>query len=292
MKSILVVSLIIGLFACNNTKVQHNKQTAASLFMKSDKKQVPEIVSEQPERYDEVGHHGPAIENEFYALRLYFNNSGSIDVYSKSQQRLELSETEWYPDSLMQMQGYGSDQYKVGKTVGLGGIKLWDGTNVLDLVATKGRIARVTDNDSTSSMEMIAKGVAYKNDTVDIKIKVTVWGGNRMARVEASELNNKDVQFATGINHHPGNQFINENGYAIVWGKHPEDVAINPGEIGSAIIYDPALMDTIQNRDDQLLLISKPMHYLSTEITTVSERESEINTLPLLEDFVKQQVKK
>lgn len=287
MKNIVFAAIAIVTFSCN---VQEHKHTAVSLFMKSDSTQVVEVSSEQADLFTVIGHHGPAVENEYYALRFYFNNSGSIDVYSKSKQQLELEETIWYPDSLMQTQGYGSDQYKVGPTVGLGGIKLWDGEKVLNLVATKGRIARVENNDSSSSMELIAKGIAYMNDTVDIMMKVTVWSGNRMAKVEAFSLTDKEVHFVTGINHHVGHKVKNETNYALSWGIHPEDVAINPGIIGGAIIYDETLLDTTIEQENQLLFISKPLKYISTQITTVSEHDIELNTLSVFEDFVKKQI--
>ena len=59
-------------------------QTARSLFMKSDGKQVSEIFSDSGNEYKTVGHHGPAVENTYMALRIYFNDSGAIDVYSKT----------------------------------------------------------------------------------------------------------------------------------------------------------------------------------------------------------------
>ena len=63
---------------------QGKAQTATSLFWRADSLQVSEIVSQQAVQYNFVGHHGPAVENSHCALRIYFNDSGAIDVYSKS----------------------------------------------------------------------------------------------------------------------------------------------------------------------------------------------------------------
>ena len=65
-------------------------QTATSLFWRSDSLQIKEIISEQAVQYTFVGHHGPAVENSHCALRIYFNDSGAIDVYSKSGKQMEL----------------------------------------------------------------------------------------------------------------------------------------------------------------------------------------------------------
>lgn len=42
----------------------------------------------------------------------------------------------------------GADYYKVGPTVGLGGIRLWDGENVLPLDPVSKRTARVVKEGS------------------------------------------------------------------------------------------------------------------------------------------------
>ena len=126
MKRLLVSYLI--LLVC----VTASAQTAHSLFWRSDSLQVDEIVSETANQYKKVGHHGPAVENSHMALRLYFNDSGAIDVYSKSGRGMELEHYLWYPTSIQQTEnGAGCDEYRVGKTVGLGGIALWDGEDEL-----------------------------------------------------------------------------------------------------------------------------------------------------------------
>ena len=43
--------------------VSLDAQTAKSLFLKSDGKQVAEIYSKSGNEYKTVGHHGPAVEN-------------------------------------------------------------------------------------------------------------------------------------------------------------------------------------------------------------------------------------
>ena len=74
-------------------------QTAKSLFWRSDSLQVSEIVSETGDQYRKVGHHGPAVENSHLALRIYFNDSGAIDLYSKSGRGMELERYLWYPSA-------------------------------------------------------------------------------------------------------------------------------------------------------------------------------------------------
>ena len=60
---------VILIFAFINTFVYSQNNTDVSLFMKkSPEKQLSEVYSESGDMYKTLGHHGPAIENEFLAL--------------------------------------------------------------------------------------------------------------------------------------------------------------------------------------------------------------------------------
>lgn len=280
---ILILATTVIILGCQ--PYIEKKLIDVSLAMKQSPEQIPKIDSDEADLYQQVLHHAPAIENEFFCLRLYFNNSGAIDVYSKQKQQLELEKAKWYPDSLMQAQGYGSDQYKVGSTTGLGGIKLWDGEKSIDLVASRGRWAKVSTNNISSTMEMLAKGVVYKTDTINVLIKVTVVVKDRWAQVEASVSGNKMVEFVTGVNYHSSSISFHHPGLIGTWGIHPEDVALKPEELGAALCYNEDDFSKFETTCNQMLLISKPTNSLKIKITSVSEKESEINTIELFKTF-------
>ncbi|GGA83445.1 hypothetical protein GCM10008015_25320 [Flavobacterium palustre] len=262
--------------------------TDNSLYMKADKiSYLTDIGSESGDLYQTIGHHGPAVENEWMALRIYFSDKVAIDVYNKAKKGLELKAAHWYPTAEQQKEGWGADYYKVGATVGLGGVKLWDGEKVVPLNPVTNRLAHVGKTATTSYMEMISRGVPYKGKKVDIKVRVTVFSGKREAKVEAFSLNGENVQFVTGVNYFKTCATKKGENYIAVWGKHPEDVAAEVVEVGAAIKYNPK--DYVKSTDDgtQYLLISKPAKYLTTEIVSASAKENEINNLEKLEAYVK-----
>jgi len=280
------LSFITALLFCFTCFAQNNTDT--SLYMKSDKiTYLTDIGSESGDLYKTIGHHGPAVENEWMALRIYFSDKVAIDVYSKAKPGLELKKAQWYPTPEQQKEGWGADYYKVASTVGLGGVKLWDGEKVVPLNPVSNRLARVGKTDTTSWMEMISRGVPYKGKKVDILVRVTVISGKREAKVEAQSLTGEKVQFVTGVNYFKDFQTKKGANYIAVWGKHPEDVAAEIVEIGAAIMYNPK--DYVKNNDDgtQYLLISKPTKKLETKIISSSAREQELNTLDKLEAYIK-----
>ncbi len=284
MKSILLTLTIFSITIA--TSLAQNK-TDASLFMRSDSVYTCEIQEPSGDLYRTIGHHGPAIENEWMALRLYFNNkAAAIDVYNKQKPGLELKSAKWYPSPEEQKNGLGADYYKAGSTVGLGGVRLWDGEKVVMLAPVSNRIVRVRKEGSISQMEMLSEDVPYKGKKVDILVRVTAYSGIREMRVEAFALTDDDVQFVTGVNYHKGQKVDKGYNYVISWGYHPEDVAAEKIKVGAAIIVNPD--NYVDKLDDgtQQLFITKPGKYTSHWVTSTIEKDKEIGTFKAFKDYV------
>lgn len=262
-------------------------QTAVSLFWKKDGTQVEEIVSDKADQYRQVGHHGPAVENSHMALRIYFNDSGAIDVYSKTGRGMELEKYRWYPDSLAQsLHGAGCDEYMVGKTVGLGGIALWDGDKEVKLTATKGRTARVGETPKGSYAEMIAYGVPYCGDTIDVSIRIDMFEKSREAKVTAKVLDGTKVMFLTGVNYHEGAKVSYGEDYISVWGVHPADVSSVPVPIGAGMFFSKSVFFDPEKTEDMVRIISKPVSKITTRVISASTKEAELNTAKRFEAYM------
>ncbi|MFB6318470.1 DUF4861 family protein [Saccharicrinis sp. FJH54] len=287
MKRIVTGFLLCAIFVAGAAQ----NKTDISLSKKGSGEQFKEIVSPTGDMYKLVEHHGPAVENEWIGLRLYFDYKCAIDVYNKTRPGLELAEAGWYPTPEQQKEGWGADQYKVGQTVGLGGVRLWDGEKELFLNPVKDRIARVRKEADFSQMEMLSEGIPYKGDSVDILIRVTVFSGFREAKVEAFALCDKPVEFLTGINYFPTTKTAKGENYICTWGMHPEDVAAYQLNIGGAIIYNPDDYSSISKAEKQYMLISKPTKYLATWVTSACEKEKDFKTMDQFVEYVKEKAK-
>lgn len=267
-------------------------KTDASLFLRTDSATyLNEVSSESGDLYNALGHHGPAVENEWLGLRLYFDRKAAIDVYSKTKPGLELQKAQWYPTPEQQKEGWGADYYKVGPTVGLGGIRLWDGEKVVPLHPVSQRSARIGKEGTVSFMEMLSEGVPYKNGNVDILVRVTVYSGLRKAKVEAFALTDSPVQFVTGINYHEGQQVVVEDNRIFTWGLHPEDVAAEKVELGAAILFNANNFEKRTDDETQYVLIAKPAKYIEYWISSANAKEQEINSLEKFIDFPENKIK-
>ena len=281
-KSFLIVLLIAANIPFSKA------QTAYSLFWRSDSIQVKEIVSQQAVQYSFVGHHGPAIENSHCALRIYFNDSGAIDVYSKSGKQMELLKYLWYPtDEQREKEGAGADKYLVGRTLGLGGIALWDEEKEVRLEASRGRTARVGETRSGVFAEMIAYGVPYKGEEVDISIRIEMQNKNRVIQLTASELNGKKVQFLTGVNY--PKEAIVEYGkrFISVWGTHPDDASREPVYIGGGMRFKPSHVVRIEQVPEMVKVVSKPLSKFATLLVAASSLEEELGNAEKFAAYVR-----
>ncbi|MGQ1891218.1 DUF4861 family protein [Thermophagus sp. OGC60D27] len=279
-KNLVFIALV---FFCLSINAQN--MTDISLKWKGSTQQESEIVSESGDLYQKLAHHGPAIENEWMGLRLYFDHKVAVDVYNKTRPGLELAEAEWYPTEKQQKEGWGADQYKVGSTVGMGGVRLWDPVKKesVFLNPVSKRTAHVRKEANISYMEMLSENVPYMGDSLDILVRVTVFSGFREAKVEAFAFSDKPVHFLTGINYHEKTKTKQGNNFICTWGIHPEDVAAFQMNIGAAIIYHPDNFASISKKKDQFELVSKPCKYLSLWVTSACEKEE---GFPSYEKFV------
>ena len=81
-------NVIVFLVFLNFALVAQNK-TDISLFLRNDSATyLNEVSSGLGDLFSALGHHGPAIENEWLGFRIYFDRKASIDVYSKTSPRL------------------------------------------------------------------------------------------------------------------------------------------------------------------------------------------------------------
>ncbi|MBN2163206.1 MAG: DUF4861 family protein [Pontiellaceae bacterium] len=282
----LKVGFVITLLLSGSAVFAENK-TDVSLKWKDSDRQESEIRSETGDLYTKVAHHGPAVENEWLGIRIYYDKKCVFDAYNKTRPGLELAEASWYPTEEQQKGGWGADQYKVGPTVGLGGVRLWDGQKVVWLDPVNMRIARVRKEACFSYAEMLSEGVPYKGGTVDVLVRVTAFSGMREMKVEAFALCDEPVQFVTGINYWPKAPAFEGEGCMGSWGIHPEDVAAIQLNIGGGLVYDPTDFAEKKKTDGEILLISRPTKYLSTWITGACEKEDGFSSGDAFEAYVK-----
>lgn len=282
-----VVCQSIFLFVLFCSVALGQNRTDVSLFMRNAPKEpLAECLSDSGDMYMTLGHHGPAIENEYVAFRMFFDRKMAIDVYSKKKKGRELDAAQWYPTPEQQKKGFGGDYYHVGDTVGLGGLRLWDGEEVVALDPVTSRYGRVVKEGTVSFLEVLSRGVPYKGAQVDVRVRVTVFSGFRNAKVEVFALSDGEIQFVTGLNHRKGVKMRTGEDYIFSWGPGTGEVADGQIEVGAAVMFEADDFEKQIDDEDQTLFVSKPCKYLEYWISSANSWETELNSLEKFEAFV------
>jgi len=291
-KFLLLFSFIgfAGFILVNGQNYSSSKKGVdASLFWKKSGEYVNRIESENGILYLRLGHHGPAIENLWVAYRVYFNDFGGVDLFSKFQPRLELKSTKWYASKLQKENGFGSDNYAAGKTTGLGGIKIWDGTAVMKLGPVNKRIAEVFKNDSLAQIKITSFSIPYKGNYVDLEFTLTTFSNTRHAVIEIKELTGTPVELVTGMPIHSKLRISTTDHFILAWGDYDSHEKHAVFNVGTALLYNPADFQQDLITEKEHLFISKPTTYLKYIITSSNDKEnSELNNYTAFEDYVQQ----
>ena len=260
-------------------------QTAYSLFRLSDSLQVNEVVFDDAECAGLLGHDGPAVENTHMALRLSLDGTGAIDVFSKSARGMELRQYLWnttkgQQDTLL----VGTDSYTVLQTLGLGGVALWDGSTQVGLSTCRELKVLAGETKKGAFAEVIYYGVPYMNERVDISVRIDMTAKTRDAVVTASELTGKKVMFITGVNRHKGQKVTFAEGIISVWGPHPDQE--NPFPIGAGMRYSVKDFPTVDEGEDMIRIMSKPLSRMTTVVVSGSVKEAELNSAKRFESYM------
>lgn len=178
--------------------------TDALLKLRDERKRHPRIESltfpgttKWREAYDAVYGHGAMVENPWAAFRVYFNESQSVDLYLKTRHGLEIDQTCFYTSEQQLAEGWGQDVLLVGKSIGCGSFRGWDGAATVSIDSVASRTQRVI---SDNAIEIIDKGWHYNGHKIDMVQRYSVDAATPWLNVEITLSGQEpDDVFCTGV---------------------------------------------------------------------------------------------
>jgi len=178
-----------------NKKLAKNEQDIYLRSVSFDKK--------TKDRYHFVHSHGVCFESDLIAMRVYFDDRQTIDLYGKTRKGLVVFDTQFYPTDEQLKNGSGDDVLWVGNTYGLGALRGWDGTQQLLFTDMKRQEQRViTEGPLRAIVEVEDRGwvPAPGKKPVTAVIRYTIYGGHRDFDVDVTfDRDVIDYEFATGL---------------------------------------------------------------------------------------------
>lgn len=176
--------------------------------------------------YNVQHHHGVAFENELIAVRIYFDQRQTLDLYGKFEQGLELEQTQFYTSAEQKQQGYGDDVLWVGNSFGLGAIRGWNGRKPTMLSNVERRTQRIISAGPVRTIVevedegWIPEGSSATFAPLNMTIRYTLYAAHRDIDVCARfNRDVKDMLFSTGVINVKGSrEFSDKKGLRGCWG--------------------------------------------------------------------------
>ncbi len=239
--------------------------------------------------YWQLHHHGAAFENDMVAYRIYFDHRQTVDIYGKYKKRLELQQTQFYPDNKQKAAQYGDDVLWVGSTLGLGTLRGWDGQKPTMLENVDKRSQKIIARGPIRTIvEVKDKGWTPQSaspDTapIDMTTLYTLYAGRRECYIDV-KFNKPagDYQFATGfINVKNSTEFSDKKGLRGCWGTDwpvsAKDSVGHKRETVGLGIYIPEeyiASEEPANKDNYAYVLNTKTDNLHYKITFCSDNET------------------
>ena len=232
----------------------------AQMWWKNEDKSLSErdtLFSFKDDMYRKLHHHGPAIESEKAAYRVYFDKKQTIDTYGKKTEQLELRRSMWYSTPEQLAEGFGHDNLRVFGSIGVGVLKGWDAEKGMPHITDfKRREARVVAKGPVRAiMEMCVEGWNYCGRELNMTSRYIIYAGHSDVVVQNRlEGNFEGLTFVTGVMKMRDTRVLRgKRAVAQIGADHPEnDYNKWPMETVALAVALPEGVQILSQEDDKL----------------------------------------
>lgn len=172
--------------------------------------------------YNQMHHHGPAMESELVAYRLYFDHKQTVDIYGKFNKGFEIKDSQFYPTDEQLARGFGDDVLRVGGSCGAGALKGWNGQKAVHIEPVNTLTERIIAYGPVRTIsEIEVTDWQYQGSELNMTTRYTLYAGHRDLKIEAFfDTPLKDQVFCTGVQDIQGSvSHSDHQGLIACWGR-------------------------------------------------------------------------
>lgn len=225
--------------------------------------------------YNQMHHHGPALESELVAYRLYFDKKQTVDIYGKFRKGFEIKESQFYPTDEQLARGFGDDVLRVSGSCGVGALKGWNGQKATHIEPVATRTERIVAYGPVRTIAEIEDNEwAYQAAELNMTTRYTLYGGHRDLFIEVFfDEPLKDEVFCTGVQDIRGSVSSSDHrGLIACWGTDwpVNDTVKYAKETVGLATYIPQhyVREEVKDKPNYLYTLGargeKKMHYYTT----------------------------
>ncbi len=195
-----------------------------------------------------IRYEGPGIESDRVAYRIYLDWRNGFDIFGNITGSPVLHQVglDGY-SSYHNMQPWGLDLLKVGKSLGAGGFGYWDGSAAQGVSVLKGHSATIHQSGPLfSSMSIDYHDWQIAGRTLDVRAHLSMQAGSRLLRnqleLKAPDANAKPLEnLAIGLVKHAGTELLqgtldvsgHQYTYLATYGQQ----SLNNDLLGMAVVF-------------------------------------------------------
>ncbi len=167
---------------------------------------------------------GPGWESDLIAYRFYLDSRNRNDITGKKTHEMIIQKmgvndlVSNSQESYTKMLDWGMDIFKVGESLGIGSIAMWQNNKVNTLDKVDKEDCKIID-DGPIQADILTKYLGWKvgKEKFNLTSNLSINGGSRLTKVDL-QLNGKSALFCTGLAKHEDCTFIKSENNNLKWG--------------------------------------------------------------------------
>ncbi len=232
-------------------------------FVNVNKLKVPSIHTDHDALFK---YEGPGWESEKVGYRFYLDWRNAIDIFGKKKDQLILAnvgihDTVAKDDSYHSMQEWGMDIFKVGNSLGIGSIGMWNDEKVNMVSKTDSIYCEITENGPIKS-EVKTNYFGWKvgEKKFDLESKLSITAGSRLSKNEII-ISNDPSNIATGLAKYPATQFFKSDisgewSFIALYGN--QTLVSDSDKLGIAVFYKTKNLQELSEDNLNYIVKLKP----------------------------------
>ncbi|MBN1302470.1 MAG: DUF4861 domain-containing protein [Melioribacteraceae bacterium] len=204
---------------------------------------------------------GPGWESELVGYRFYLDWRNATDIFGKKKiglvlKKVGVTDTVAQDDSYHEMQDWGMDIFKVGNSLGIGSIGMWNDGKVYRVEKTDSIFCKISQNGPVrSQVKTKYYGWNVGQNKYDLISTLSIAAGSRLTKNEL-EITGEPENISTGLAKYEGTKFLEGNtesewSYIGLYGRQ----TLADDDLGIAVLFRSD--DLIELNEDELSHVVK-----------------------------------
>jgi len=243
--------------------VYYDGRFRGNVFVNVTKIKVPSIHTDHDALFK---YEGPGWESEKVGYRFYLDWRNATDIFGKKKDQLVLvnigvHDTVAKDDSYHSMQEWGMDIFKVGNSLGIGSVGMWQDGKVSMVSKTDSIYCEITQNGPIKS-EVKTNYFGWKvgEKKFNLESKLSITAGSRLSKNEI-HISDDPSNIVTGLAKYPGTQFFKSDisgewAYIGLYGN--QTLVSAEDKLGIAVFYKIKNLQELSEDDLSYIVKLKP----------------------------------